>query len=106
MTYAIMSQLLLGILCLGVMVQTVRREDHPRFYAILEAFRGRTGCGALINTSFNVRGEPIVCTAREAYVCFMRTGIDVLVVDGWVFEQADQPPLVGAEAQGGGFEAD
>lgn len=73
-------------------VQTVRREDHPRYHALLEAFRARTGCGVVINTSFNVRGEPIVRTAREAYVCFMRTGIDVLVIDDWIFEKSEQPP--------------
>jgi carbamoyltransferase len=72
-------------------VQTVRREDHPRYHALLEAFRARTGCGVVINTSFNVRGEPIVRTAREAYVCFMRTGIDVLVIDDWLFEKSEQP---------------
>jgi carbamoyltransferase len=72
-------------------VQTVRREDHPRYHALLTAWRERTGCPVIINTSFNVRGEPIVRTAREAYVCFMRTGMDVLVVDDWLFEKADQP---------------
>ncbi len=79
-------------------VQTVTREDHPRYHALLSAWRERTGCGLLINTSFNVRGEPIVRTAREAYVCFMRTGIDVLVVGDWVFEKAEQPAWKETEA--------
>jgi hypothetical protein len=60
-------------------IQTVRRETHPGYYDIIEAFRRRTGCPVIVNTSFNVRGEPLVCTPEDAYRCFMRTNMDALV---------------------------
>jgi carbamoyltransferase len=66
---------------LSARVQTVDRERHGRFHALLERFKARTGCPVLINTSFNVRGEPIVCTPDDAYRCFMATNIDVLVLE-------------------------
>lgn len=72
-------------------VQTVDRERHPRFAAILEAFKAKTGCPMLINTSFNVRGEPIVNTPADAYHCFMGTNMDVLVIDNFVLKKAAQP---------------
>lgn len=74
-------------------LQTVSKETNPRFWALLDAFEARTGCPVLINTSFNVRGEPIVMTTEDAYRCFMRTGIDTLVVGNHVFNKAEQPPL-------------
>ena len=61
-------------------VQTVHKETNPRFHALLEAFKERTGCGVLVNTSFNVRGQPIVCTPEEAFRCFMSTGLDRLAI--------------------------
>jgi carbamoyltransferase len=73
-------------------VQTVHRETNPLFWKLLAAFRERTGCGLLVNTSFNVRGEPIVCTPEDAYQCFMRTDMDTLVVENFVFRKSDQPP--------------
>jgi len=76
-------------------VQTVHPETNPRYYGLLKAFEKRTGCGVLVNTSFNVRGEPIVCTPSDAYRCFMRTEIDVLVLENCVLQKADQKPLVG-----------
>ena len=60
-------------------IQTVHRETHPLYYQILQAFKARTGCPVLVNTSFNVRGEPIVCTPEDAFHCFMGTGLDLLV---------------------------
>jgi carbamoyltransferase len=75
-------------------VQTVRREQHPDFYDLLRAFDQRTGCPVLINTSFNVRGEPIVCTPEDAYLCFMRTEMDVLVLGNQILRKQGQPPLV------------
>ncbi|MFD5951505.1 carbamoyltransferase [Streptomyces collinus] len=72
-------------------VQTVTAEDNPRFHALLTAFRERTGCPVLVNTSFNVRGEPIVRDAREAYACFMRTRIDLLVLGDFLLDKRDQP---------------
>jgi carbamoyltransferase len=60
-------------------IQTVDRETNPRYHALLSDFKRRTGCGVLVNTSFNVRGEPMVCTPEDAFHCFMGTDIDVLV---------------------------
>jgi carbamoyltransferase len=71
-------------------VQTVRREDHPAFYDLLAAFERLTGCAVLVNTSFNVRGEPIVCTPAEAYACFMRTEMDCLVLGDFVLLKSEQ----------------
>jgi len=73
-------------------VQTVDRETNPAYYAILRAFEKRTGCGLIINTSFNVRGEPIVCTPEDAYRCFRRTEMDALVLGSFVLTKAGQPP--------------
>jgi carbamoyltransferase len=74
-------------------VQTVADDTHPAFAALLRAFKKKTGCPVLVNTSFNVRGEPIVCTPAQAYACFMRTGIDVLVLGNFILRRGDQPPF-------------
>jgi carbamoyltransferase len=78
-------------------VQTVSRNRSPRFHAILEAFEKRTGCPVLVNTSFNVRGEPIVHSPSDAYRCFMFTDMDVLVVESCLLRKHAQPPMAGAE---------
>jgi carbamoyltransferase len=72
-------------------IQTVRAEDHPEYHRLIEAFRKRTGYGVIVNTSFNVRGEPIVCTPQDAYRCFMRTEMDALVLEDCVLHKAQQP---------------
>jgi carbamoyltransferase len=72
-------------------VQTVDPERHPRFYGIVEAFRRRTGSPVIINTSFNVRGEPIVRSPEEAYRCFMFTNMDILVLQNCILRKEDQP---------------
>jgi len=72
-------------------IQTVHRETNPRFYSLLEAFESLTNCPLLVNTSFNVRGEPIVCTPEEAYRCFMRTEMDYLVLENILLAKKDQP---------------
>ena len=72
-------------------VQTVQAETNPRFYALLRAFETRTGCPVLVNTSFNVRGEPIVCTPEDAYRCFMRTEMDYLVLENFLLAKSNQP---------------
>ncbi|MDW7772686.1 MAG: carbamoyltransferase [Desulfobulbaceae bacterium] len=72
-------------------VQTVHRETNPRFYGLVEEFEKLTGCPVLINTSFNVRGEPIVCTPEDAYRCFMRTEMDFLVLENILLAKNDQP---------------
>ncbi len=76
-------------------VQTVHHDTNPRYYALLKAFEARTGHAVLVNTSFNVRGEPIVSTPEDAYRCFMRTEMDVLVLEYCVFLKTEQLPLVG-----------
>ncbi len=72
-------------------VQTVSRDTSPNYYDLIAAFEQLTGCAVLVNTSFNVRGEPIVCTPADAYRCFMRTGIDALVMGTCLLEKPDQP---------------
>ncbi|MGQ0512047.1 MAG: carbamoyltransferase family protein [Betaproteobacteria bacterium] len=76
-------------------VQTVAKEDNPALHAVLSAFDALTGCPVLVNTSFNVRGEPIVCSPRDAYLCFMRAGIDLLVIEDCLLRKEEQPPLEG-----------
>jgi carbamoyltransferase len=72
-------------------IQTVTAEENPRFYRLLRAFKEKTGCPLLVNTSFNVRGEPIVCTPQDAYICFMRTEIDCLVINNFLLYKEEQP---------------
>ncbi|MEB3192588.1 MAG: carbamoyltransferase [Snowella sp.] len=72
-------------------VQTVQAETNPRYYQLLQAFEQLTGCGVLVNTSFNVRGEPIVCTPEDAYRCFMRTEMDYLVLENYILSKTEQP---------------
>ena len=72
-------------------VQTVSLESNPRYYNLINAFKKRTGCPSIVNTSFNVRGEPIVCTPQDAYRCFMRTEMDVLVLQNQILMKEDQP---------------
>ena len=73
-------------------IQTVHRETNPRYHALLSAFKERTGCPVLVNTSFNVRGEPIVCTPEDAFRCFMGTEIEVLVAENCFLKKEDQDP--------------
>lgn len=75
-------------------IQTVHRETNPMFYELIEAFRQRTGCPVLVNTSFNVRGEPIVCTPEDAFRCFMGTELDLLVVGNTVMRKEEQNPAL------------
>jgi carbamoyltransferase len=72
-------------------VQTVSSATSPRLHALLRRFGDRTGVPMLINTSFNVRGEPIVCTPRDAYACFMNTNIDYLVLEDHLLDKHAQP---------------
>jgi carbamoyltransferase len=78
-------------------LQTVRKETNPLYHAILAAFQERTGCPVVVNTSFNVRGEPIVCTPEDAYRCFMRTAMDALVLENHVLLRDGQPPAAEGE---------
>lgn len=72
-------------------IQTVSGEHNPRLYALLEKFEQATGCGVLVNTSFNVRGEPVVCTPDDAYRCFVNTEMDYLVIGNFILERVAQP---------------
>lgn len=74
-------------------IQTVHEDTNPGYHRLIKAFERKTGCGVIVNTSFNVRGEPIVCTPEDAYRCFMRTEMDVLVLENCVLEKAKQAPL-------------
>ena len=82
-------------------VQTVDARTNPRFHALLGAFKARTGCPVLVNTSFNVRGEPIVCTPTDAFRCFMGTGIDLLVAGDCLLDKELQDPALAADHAAG-----
>jgi carbamoyltransferase len=75
-------------------IQTVHRDTNPRFHALLGAFKQRTGCAVLVNTSFNVRGEPIVCTPEDAFRCFMGSEIETLVIGNCVLQKEQQNPAL------------
>ncbi|MGC1679506.1 MAG: carbamoyltransferase [Candidatus Binataceae bacterium] len=79
-------------------IQTVHRETNPRFHALLRAFRQRTGCPVLVNTSFNVRGEPIVCTPDDAWRCFMGTAIDSLAIGNCFLDKTRQDSAAGHDS--------
>ncbi len=72
-------------------IQTVSVETNPDYHDLILAFEAKTGCAVLVNTSFNVRGEPIVCTPEDAYRCFMRTGIDYLALGPFLLDKRGQP---------------
>jgi carbamoyltransferase len=76
---------------LSARIQTVHKETNPRYWELIDAFKKLTGCGLIVNTSFNVRGEPIICSPDDAYRCFMRTEMDYLVINDFLFEKEKQP---------------
>jgi carbamoyltransferase len=75
-------------------IQTVHADTNPRYHALISSFHEKTGCPVLINTSFNVRGEPIVCTPEDAFRCLMGTEMDALVIGNCVLMKADQDPAL------------
>jgi carbamoyltransferase len=79
-------------------IQTVRRDTNPMYHDIIEAFYRRTGCPVIVNTSFNVRGEPIVGSPEDAFRCFMRTDMDALVLEHYVLLKTDQAPVARDES--------
>ena len=87
-------------------VQTVSEEKNPRFYQLINAFKKRTGCPTIVNTSFNVRGEPIVCSPQDAYSCFMRTEMDVLVLQNQILFKSEQTKIEKYETWKQKFELD
>ena len=74
-------------------VKSVSKKTNPEFHSLLMEFKKQTGYSVLINTSFNVRGEPIVCSPEEAYLCFMHTEMDILVLENFLFLKEEQPGL-------------
>lgn len=74
--------------------QTVDKERNPFYYGILKAFEKLTGCGVIVNTSFNISGEPIVCSLEDAYECFMKTDMDLLVLEKYVLFKEEQPMFI------------
>jgi carbamoyltransferase len=87
-------------------IQTVHKETNPRYYDLISHFERRSGCSILVNTSFNVRGEPIVCTPEDAYRCFMRTEMDYLVLENFLLPKSEQIPWKQDEAWKNEFELD
>lgn len=87
-------------------IQTIHADTNPRYHKLLSAFKDRSGCSVVVNTSFNVRGEPIVCTPEDAYRCFMRTEMDYLVVENFLMKKSDQPVLEKDESWMEEFELD
>ncbi|KNY25715.1 carbamoyltransferase [Pseudobacteroides cellulosolvens] len=87
-------------------VQTVHEETNPRYYRLIKEFGKLSGCSVIVNTSFNVRGEPIVCTAEDAYRCFMRTDMDYLVLENFILAKNDQPKVQKDESWKTEFELD
>jgi carbamoyltransferase len=73
-------------------IQTVHAETNPRYHTLISAFKARTGCPVIVNTSFNIRGEPIVCTPEDAFRCFMGTKIEILAVGNCFLRREDQDP--------------
>ena len=74
-------------------IQSVHQNTNPLFYKTIKKFDEKYGCPVIINTSFNVRGEPIVCSPQDAYLCFMRTNMDYLIMGNYLLEKAVQKPL-------------
>ena len=87
-------------------IQTVHRRTNPRYHALISAFQAKTGCGVVVNTSFNVRGEPIVCTPEDSYRCFMRTEMDYLVIENFLLHKPDQAKVASDEGWMNEFELD
>jgi len=87
-------------------IQTVSHETNPRYWRLIKEFKELTGCGVVVNTSFNVRGEPIVCSPEDAYRCFMRTEMDYLAINNFLFRKKDQPGWNEQDKWKGDFESD
>tara|TARA_B100000989_G_scaffold296967_2_gene281430 strand:+ start:674 stop:2530 length:1857 start_codon:yes stop_codon:yes gene_type:complete len=87
-------------------IQTVNKNTNPRYHRLISAFKKRTGCSCIVNTSFNVRGEPIVCTPQDAYRCFMRTKMDILVLENQILYKESQPDTEDDETWKQEFELD
>jgi carbamoyltransferase len=80
-------------------IQSVDEKRNGRYYRLLREFKKQTGCGVIINTSFNIRGEPIVCTPQDAYRCFLASDMDVLVLENCLLYKTEQPPQSASERE-------
>ena len=80
-------------------IQTVDEERHGRYYRLIREFKRQTGCGVIVNTSFNIRGEPIVCTPQDAYRCFVASDMDVLVLENYILYKTEQPAQSNVERE-------
>jgi len=87
-------------------IQSVNKETNPRYHQMLTKFNEKYGCSVIVNTSFNVRGEPIVCTPKDAYLCFMRTEMDYLIIGNYLLDKTQQKPLIGDSDWQSEFELD
>ena len=87
-------------------IQTVDRETNPKFHALLTRFKESTGCPVLVNTSFNVRGEPLVCTPEDAFRCFMGSGIDAMAIENCFLRKDEQDPALVDRGYRDSFELD
>ena len=87
-------------------IQSVNEQTNPRFHQMLTKFNDKYGCPVIVNTSFNVRGEPIVCTPKDAYLWFMRTEMDCLIIGNYLLDKTEQKPLVGDSDWQSEFELD
>ena len=87
-------------------IQSVGRETNPRYWALINEFKKQTGYGVIVNTSFNIRGEPIVCTPGDAYRCFILTEMDVLVIGNHVFLKKDQKEVSQESRMDGAYNYD
>ena len=92
MDKSIMFDLLYQLLLMLIILQEYKQlKTNPRYYSLIERFKRKTNCPSIVNTSFNVRGEPIVCTPQDAYRCFMRTEMDILVMENQIIYKDKQP---------------
>ena len=87
-------------------IQTVHKETNPRYWDLIDAFKKETGYALVVNTSFNVRGEPIVCSPEDAYRCFMRTEMDYLVINNYIFDKRNQDKWQHQNVDEASFELD
>jgi len=78
-------------------IQTVHKETNPQYWSLINKFKELTGYSVIVNTSFNVRGEPIVCSPEEAYICFMNTEMDYLVMGNYIFDKKEQAESIDKE---------
>jgi carbamoyltransferase len=74
-------------------IQSISKKTNEKFWKLINAYKQKTGYGLVVNTSFNVRGEPIICSPEDGYICFMRTEMDYLVLGNYIFDKKQQPPL-------------